>query len=126
MKNTKFLKQTIINYVCILYAIIFPYFYQKLLVLSTRTFEIKWQYWSLALLFILSMSIVILIKVNLKCYSISNFFVFGFLLFLRYRYFFIFNRIDFIYMSILFTLMIIEVSKIINILYKGRAIQSKD
>ncbi len=59
-------KRILLNYICLLYAIIYPYFYEKLHKVSLRTFDMKWQYYSLVLLFILAFCMVILAKQELS------------------------------------------------------------
>lgn len=105
-------KRVLLNYICLLYAIIYPYFYEKLHKVSLKTFDMKWQYYSLVLLFILAFCMVVLVKQELSFASISNPIVFLVLLYFRYRVFFILNRIDFIFLSVLFVVMIFECIKI--------------
>ena len=105
-------KRILLNYICLLYAIIYPYFYEKLHKVSLRTFDMKWQYYSLVLLFILAFCMVILAKQELSFASISNPIVFLVLLYFRYRVIFILNRIDFIFLSVLFVIMLFECIKV--------------
>lgn len=107
-------KRILLNYICLLYAIIYPYFYEKLHKLSMSTFDMKWQHCGLGLLFVLSLCMVILAKQEMPLASISNPIIFLVLLYFRYRVFFILNRIDFIFLSVLFIVMIFECIKILK------------
>lgn len=105
-------KRIVLNEICLLYAVMYPYFYEKLHEVSLRTFDMKWQYCGLGLLFVLSVCMVILAKQELPWATISNPIVFLALLYFRYRVVFILNRMDFVFLSVLLVLMIFECMKI--------------
>lgn len=104
-------KAICINYVCLLYAVLYPYFYEAFHRVSLRTFDMRWQFLGLGLLFVLAVCMVALARQDLGWAAFSNPFVFAVLVYCRYRVLFVLNRMDFVFLSVLVVLLLLECGK---------------
>lgn len=92
-------------------AVLYPYVENTLGKLSARTFDLRWQYIAIGLLFFYALAIIVAVTVKRKWHLILGLFSFLVLVYLRYRYVHILTRIDMLFVFVLLILILREIYK---------------
>lgn len=111
MVNRKFLIDLLKMIYAVGFAVLYPYIESTLGKLAARTFDLRWQYIAIGLLFFYALAIIVAVTVKGKWHLILGLFSFLVLVYIRYHYVHILSRIDMLFVFVLLILILSEIYK---------------